>query len=818
MKSKPSVNNGEKTIDLYEVLALSPDPVVVTDTAGGILFANEAAVVMLGAPAEKLFGRSFFSLMTEDESSCKRRLFEELLSDLSPRRCQGNQKKNHHECLLKPLFAENQSLQAVSFYFQGTEADPETLSRYNKLLDMIRRAQDDFITRTDHESVFNDILQLLIENSASSYGFLDEVLYTPEGKPFKLNLAMSNISWDKASQDLYEQLKNRQLEFHNLDNLAGYPVTEARPVFANDVPNHPAFRGLPPGHPALNTYLGIPLFNGTKVIGVIGLANRQGGYTESVVNLLEPLINTCEAMIRAEQISRKELEIQEKLRVNEEKFRRIVETTSEGIWMVDADQRTYYVNRRMAAMLGRSPEEMLSKPPESLVFPEDREAHRAEMAQRYRGRENRYERRFLHQDGHPVWGLVSATPILDERGVFRGSFALIADISELKSAEEKLRRSEDQFRRIFEVASVGIVQADPRKGRIVNCNDTYCRITGYSFEELLEIDFPELTHPDDRESDWLIFSRAAGGETPNYLNEKRYIRKDGSVIWVRLNAAFIRDQQGRPLKTVAVCEDISELKRKEELLRQLQKSESLARMAGAVAHKFNNHLAAVLGNLEMLLEDLPTDSDPYLRATEALQAGRQAAETSGMMMAYLGQKISKRDQLDLAFFCMEQTPLLAQDLPRSVKIETVFSGAPLPVQVDVGQFRQAIIQVLNNAVEAMAAGTGIIRITCARAFAAGIPESGRFPADWQPDRAAYACLAIADNGCGISSENMDKLFDPFFSSKFTGRGLGLPLLLGFVRSHGGVVTVESESGIGSVFRVYLPLTAEDSKLVEKENC
>ncbi|RPI68684.1 MAG: PAS domain S-box protein, partial [Geobacteraceae bacterium] len=133
-----------------------------------------------------------------------------------------------------------------------------------------------------------------------------------------------------------------------------------------------------------------------------------------------------------------------------------------------------------------------------------------------------------------------------------------------RQSEEALRESEAQFRTIFEVASVGIVQVDPTKGRILQCNETFCQITGYSLSELLEIKFPDITHPEDRQRDWEIFSRAMKGEIPAYYNEKRYIRKDGSTIWVRINAAFIRDSNGQAIRTVAVCEDITEHKQTEQ--------------------------------------------------------------------------------------------------------------------------------------------------------------------------------------------------------------------------------------------------------------
>ncbi len=154
--------------------------------------------------------------------------------------------------------------------------------------------------------------------------------------------------------------------------------------------------------------------------------------------------------------------------------------------------------------------------------------------------------------------------------IFRSIFFMLIGgvvgqtLSMLETRTGLLRKNEQEFRSIFEFVAVGIIQVDPQKGQIIRFNDKYCEITGYSETELLNIQFHDLTHPEDRQQDWEIFSKAMLGETSHYSNEKRYIRKDGEITWVRVNAAFIKDETGKPLRTVAVCEDITDRKLAED--------------------------------------------------------------------------------------------------------------------------------------------------------------------------------------------------------------------------------------------------------------
>ena len=190
-----------------------------------------------------------------------------------------------------------------------------------------------------------------------------------------------------------------------------------------------------------------------------------------------------------------------------------------------------------------------------------------------------------------------------------------------------------------------------------------------------------------------------------------------------------------------------------------------------------------------------------------MQSARKAAGISTQMLAYLGQTHGRREPLDLSEACRRSLPLLQAALPPAVVLETDLPAPGLVINANASQMHQVLTQLLTNAWEASRDGVSAIHLAIKPVAAAAIPALNRFPSDWQPRDPAYACLEVTDSGCGITAGDMEKIFDPFFTSKFIGRGLGLAVVLGIVREHGGGLTVESAPGRGSVFRVFLPVTA-----------
>lgn len=245
--------------------------------------------------------------------------------------------------------------------------------------------------------------------------------------------------------------------------------------------------------------------------------------------------------------------------------------------------------------------------------------------------------------------------------------------------------------------------------------------------------------------------------------------------------------------------------RLERTLHEVQKAESLGCMAGAIAHHFNNILGVVMGNLELALYDIPQSSSIGTLVNEAMKASRKASEISLLMLSYLGQTVRVTEPLNLSAIGMEMLPLLKASLPGHIGLNTDF-GSPEPViSGDAVQVKQVLTNLFANAVEAIGDREGDITLTIDSIPDAQIHGLKFLPPDWMPQAKTYACLSVADTGCGLDPGTLEKIFDPFFSTKFIGRGLGLPVVLGIARAHGGAVNVESRVGQVTIFRVYFPL-------------
>ena len=319
-------------------------------------------------------------------------------------------------------------------------------------------------------------------------------------------------------------------------------------------------------------------------------------------------------------------------------------------------------------------------------------------------------------DGTRKTILNSGVPLLDEERKVIGGIAVNQDITERKQAEEALRASEEQFKAIFEMASIGMAQADPNTGRFLRVNRKMSEITGYLPDELMSLRFSEITHPEDREKDWGAFQRIVSGKAADYRLEKRYIRKDGSTVWVNVNVAVIRDATGRPVRTLATVEDIGERKRAEEekaklqdQLFQSQKMESVGRLAGGVAHDFNNMLGIILGHTEMVMDQLDPAQPIFADLCEIRKATKRSADLTRQLLAFARKQTVAPRVIDLNETVEGLLKMLRRLIGEDIDLAWLPGGNLWPVNMDPSQVDQVVANLCVNARDAIA-GVGKITI------------------------------------------------------------------------------------------------------------
>jgi PAS domain S-box-containing protein len=386
--------------------------------------------------------------------------------------------------------------------------------------------------------------------------------------------------------------------------------------------------------------------------------------------------------------------------------------------------------------------------------------------------------------------------------------------AERKQAADALQRSEERYRSVVNASPDDITITD-RQGRILMVSPAALTMYGKVPEqEFVGRPVTDFLVPEDRERALSQVALKLQGVITG-TSEYRGLRFDGSTFDIEVNSEFMRDAEGAPTGMVVIVRDITERKQAETERkkleaqnRQLQKAESLGLMAGAIAHYFNNQLGAVIANLDVAMTILSAGKNPHASITAAMKSSYKAAEMSGLMLTYLGQSPDRYQPVDLSELCRLSLPMLQSMMMGDVALEAELPSPGPRIAANPKQIVQVLASLTTNAWEAISATGGAIQVRVKTVSAIDLDAAHRFPLDWRPREEAYACLEVTDAGCGIENKDIEKLFDPFFSSKFQGRGMGLAVVLGIVRAHGGAVAVASKPNQGSTFLVFIPLCGE----------
>jgi PAS domain S-box-containing protein len=500
------------------------------------------------------------------------------------------------------------------------------------------------------------------------------------------------------------------------------------------------------------------------------------------------------------------------LRRNEERFRSIAESITDVIYRLNPDGSVIYASPSVQSVLGFTVEETVGKNFTQFIHPDDMEIAGDAYRQLLEGKKIRnLYLRVLKKAGGAIHAEVNVIPLAHDGTVFEIQ-GVISDITERKRAEQVLRGSEERLRQVVRVSQIGIFDHDHITDTIYwspQQRATY----GFSPDETVTLPaFLACVHSEDRQRIAAALRRAQDPAGDGSFDaQHRIIRRDGAIRWLDTRSQTLFLGEGgasHPVRTIGAVRDITESKRSEEEREKLQaqfiqaqKMESVGRLAGGVAHDFNNMLNVILGYAEIALKQLGQDSLLRDSLQNIQKAAKRSADLTRQLLAFARKQTIAPRLLDLNETAEGILKLLLRLIGENITVSWVPGRGLWTIKIDPAQVDQILANLLVNARDAIADKGKITietdNVVLDEAYCAG--HRGFVPGK-------FAMLAVSDDGCGMDQDHLAHIFEPFFTTKGVGRGtgLGLATVYGIVKQNDGFINVYSEPGKGTTIKIYLP--------------
>lgn len=538
------------------------------------------------------------------------------------------------------------------------------------------------------------------------------------------------------------------------------------------------------------------------------------------------LVRTAELATANEQLTMKISEIeqvQEALQ-KEYSFRNaIIAHAAEGLCVghqtADYPYAQFTIwNRRMTEITGYDVEEINSLGCIKVLFPDPERRARAleRMNKIWEGEDLLSEEwEITHADGGKRTVTISTSLIESGEGVVH-LLALMHDVSDLRRSETALRERERYFRSLLLNLNEDILVID-RSHKIMDVNKDFMVTLGRSRQEVAGCHCYELLHgleePCNRFGHDCALEEVFEVGLPRRCSHE-HIKADGAKVWVDILFSPLKDETGRTTHVISAIRDVTHEVELEKQLRQAQKMEALGTLAGGISHDFNNLLTPILIYTEMALYKLPQGSSMHHPLEEVLESARRAKELVKQILAFSRPGGEEKKPLEISHLVKETVKLLQSVLPRSIEICPAVSAIEKEggstILADPGQIHQVLMNLCTNASHAMRERGGVLRVGLADVNLHS-KDLVRFPS-LKPG--SYVRLSVTDTGCGMDGTVLERIFDPFFTTKgpCEGTGLGLALVYGIVKGHGGAISVSSERGKGTTFQIFFPRIEEEEEI------
>lgn len=360
----------------------------------------------------------------------------------------------------------------------------------------------------------------------------------------------------------------------------------------------------------------------------------------------------------------------------------------------------------------------------------------------------------------------------------------------------------DQLARLIDgIRDCAIYMID-RSGNVISWNPGAERIKGYTAQEIIGRHFSEFYTPEDRQEGLPVHALTTAECTGKFEGEGWRVRKDGTKFWASVLIDALRSSEGGLIGFAKITRDMTERRLMQEQLNQSQKMEAIGQLTGGVAHDFNNLLTVILGNLDTLSHELPSEQVRWRRRVEhSLRAAERAAGLTQQLLAFARRQPLRPKPVEINRLLARWTDMIRRMLPENINIRRIEDEAAGITEVDANQLENALLNLMVNARDAMPAGG---TLTIETATARFTPNDTRLVPDLQPG--SYVMICVTDTGAGMTPEVLERAFDPFFTTKPLGQGTGLGLsqVFGFVKQSEGHIKIYSRAGHGTTVKIYLP--------------
>ena len=550
----------------------------------------------------------------------------------------------------------------------------------------------------------------------------------------------------------------------------------------------------------------IPLFSNNAIIGILHFrAQKDNAYSDQDLRVAEKIGMQIAGAIANSMLFEDLSRTGKSFRESEERYQSLFEQAGDGIFIIDANANILSVNNSFADMHGFTIDEILCMGLDGLDV-EGSAPSADRIRQIMSGETLSFEVEHYHKDGHTF--PLSVTANLVSSGKDRMIIAIHHDLTERKRAAEKLTENQARLDLALHSVNMGVWRWDIIENKRY-FDDQCCDLLGINpttFTGKAE-EFFEVVHPDDRTMLNMAITQTLK-ENSLYQAEYRLIRPDGSIHYIAAHGRLVRDDKEQPLRINGVMWDITDYKHADEeraklqdQLLQSQKIESIGRLAGGVAHDFNNMLGLILGHAELALEQADPTHPLHNDLKEIQKAANRSADLTRQLLAFARQQTASRKVLDLNETIADMLKMLQRLIGEDIDLKWQSEANLWSVKMDPTQIDQILANLCINARDAIS-DTGKITIEAGNITLNEVyctDHEGSAPGE-------YVMLIVSDNGCGMDKETIEKIFEPFFTTKGVGKGtgLGLATVFGIVKQNNGFIDVYSEPGQGTAFTIYLP--------------